>query len=260
MLWAMTRSAQHDPTPLYAALTLVALLAPQAACESEDSYAAQPRGLQTAPSGNVPPPAAPEATPPPRLGRPVRDAPEYPSFEPRAAARAAEDGGTAAPGRDLSAELGSALGMPTQCLAGAPSAPLITVNVTASVTEDGRVLRASASGPLTPAGLECMRARAMAVRLRSPVPRAPLTVVAAVRFRQTAAGTAATRTPVPPPPPRVPTGAQAIQGPSGTPARPRQGVAIQPRQGVAIEANPGMRAVPNEGVAIMGPSGTPIGQ
>ena len=165
----------------------------------------------------------------------------------------------AGPSRDLSAELNVGLGQPVECTAGAPSAATIAVRVSALVDEAGVVLRATATGALSPEGIACMEARARAVRFHSPVPRAPIQVTTYVTFRQTSPGAEATRTLVETP--RVlPPGAIDPMAGNAVPIAPSAGQAIQPRAGQPVLAAPGSPVSNNQGVSIMGPSGTPIGR
>lgn len=246
------------PPVLTLALGLL-LLYPTAACTPEEGHAPVERGLEGPNPGavaNLPPPVAPEAP----ARRPLGAGAE-PASAPASSVsgRTAQDTEQAAEGppRDLSAELNAALGQPTICTTGAPSAPTITVTVSTVVNEAGLVLRATASGGLTPEGLECMQARARAVRFRSPVPRAPINVVTHVVFRQTSAGTPATRTAIETPR-ELPPGAVDPLGGNHVPIAPRAGQAISPSTGQPVVAAPGTPVSNNQGVSIMGPSGTPI--
>jgi len=151
------------------------------------------------------------------------------------------------------------MGQPFNCLAGAAPAPTVTVNVSTVVDAHGNVLRATASGPLTPEGVTCMQARAQALRFRAPVPRAPIHVTARIAFRMTNPGAEATRTAIDEP--RVlPPGAVDPMGGDAVPIAPRAGQAIAPRAGQAINPRPGTPVAPTQGVTIMGPTGTPIGR
>lgn len=243
--------------------TFVAMaLVSSSACEPDPTYEPPGRGLESPNSGPAaapPPTEAPAATgsrgSSSSSGSGGGSSLGY-SPVPSVAAAPVDP---SAPPRELSRELEAMMGQPLTCLAGAAPAPTITVNVSTIVDAHGNVLRATASGPLTPEGIACMQARAQGLRFRAPVPRAPVHVTARIQFRMTNPGTEATRTLIDEP--RVlPPGAVDPMGGNAVPIAPRTGQAIAPRAGQAIEPRPGTAVTPTQGVSIMGPSGTPIGR
>lgn len=255
--------AQATSTYLgWMSVTFVALaLISASACDPEETYEPPGRGLVVPGAGEVaqPPPeaSAPSTSRRSSSGSSSGGAPSLGSSPvPSVLAPAADP---SAPPRELSRELQAMMGQPLACLAGAAPAPTITVTVTTIVDAHGNVLRATASGPLTPEGIACMQARAQALRFRAPVPRAPVHVTARIEFRMTNPGTEATRTAIDEP--RVlPPGAVDPMGGNAVPIAPRAGQAIAPRAGQAIAPSAGTSVTPTQGVSIMGPSGTPIGR
>lgn len=245
--------------------TLAALaFVSSAACEPDEEYESGSRGLQPSAFGPATSAQAPETPAAAAGGRRSASGSRDPGAAPSlgyapvpSAAAAPEDPN--APPRELSTELRAMMGQPLACLAGAAPAPTITVVVGTVVDAHGNVLRATATGPLTPEGLACMQARAQALRFRAPVPRAPIHVTARIEFRMTNPGTEATRTAIDEP--RVlPPGAVDPMGGNAVPIAPRAGQAIVPRAGQPIAPSAGTPVTPTQGVSIMGPSGTPIGR
>lgn len=245
---------------------LIGALFPASACEPDEVRERPGRGLEGPnPAAVANLPSADEgqrARPPGRrpLGEAFGSPAPFPTDAPPSESSgepSIENGVPQGPPRDLSAELHAALGQPVQCVAGAPDAATIDVRVSTVVDQGGSVLRATVSGGLSPGGLACMQARALSVRFRSPVPRAPITVSTVVSFRRTAEGVEATRTPVETPR-ELPPGAVDPMGGNAVPIAPRAGQAISAPAGRPVQAAPGTPVSNNQGVSIMGPTGTPI--
>jgi hypothetical protein len=102
--------------------------------------------------------------------------------------------------RDLGAELGAAIGSPTSCIDTETARTLhghLAISVSANVTPTGSVTRATASGGLPPAALECIRTRALGAHIAPPIEGAPRTVTASLAFDVTTTDDVTTRvTPV----------------------------------------------------------------
>jgi len=85
--------------------------------------------------------------------------------------------------RDLSAELRDLIGDPSSCLASEEARGDLTIHVTVTVTEGGMVTRSDARGPVSEEALRCIRDRAEAISLRSPVPDSPRNISTSVTVR-----------------------------------------------------------------------------
>jgi hypothetical protein len=88
--------------------------------------------------------------------------------------------------RNLSAELTSAFGSPTDCFDFARVSTLgdtLVVNVSITVMPSGRVNRSSVSASgLLPAEIDCLEQRAMTVALRAPIEDAPRTISSRIEY------------------------------------------------------------------------------
>jgi hypothetical protein len=88
--------------------------------------------------------------------------------------------------RNLSAELTSAFGSPTDCFDFARVSTLgdtLVVNVSITVMPSGRVNRSSVSASgLLPAEIDCLEQRAMTLALRAPIEDAPRTIASRIEY------------------------------------------------------------------------------
>ena len=152
--------------------------------------------------------------------------------------------------RDLAAELRSIAGDPASCGSLGPATGPITIRLAATVTSQGVVTRASASGNV-PAAIEgCLTRRIEHGRFRAPVEDAPRRVRAEIRLEVAEAPSTTTVDTTPMFEPVGVPGAE-IAGPSGMAIRGPSGVAIGGPGGAPIQGP--------SGTPIRGPSGTPIG-
>ncbi len=165
--------------------------------------------------------------------------------------------------RDLDGEFRAALGAPTGCLRASDltGGTRLTLSYRAMVSTTGILTRGSVSGPVSAEALACLQGRLERVRLRGPIPDAPLAVQTTLIIeRNDPVEEAAPPETAPPPPPP----GQIIQGPTGQPISGAAGA--QPISGAAgaqtITGAP--PAQPISGAAgaqpIQGPSGVAIGQ
>lgn len=158
------------------------------------------------------------------------------------------------PTRDLKKELAAAFGNPADCLRNETTlAGKLSISISSTVAVTGRATRGTASAPgVSAASLDCLKQKASRVRLRGPVPGAPLTISTKVELNISQTVTKKTETVPQETGFALQEGQQAVQGASG--------VAIDPTQGQVIKGPKGTPYVRPSGSPISGPSGTPIGK
>lgn len=102
---------------------------------------------------------------------------------------------TAEPVRNLSEELVGLVGAPNACFSKrtAGAGTTLSLQVTAAVTPTGMITRADVTGGgLSAEEADCVKARVIRARFRSPVENAPLSVQATIELREQAPQKAAT--------------------------------------------------------------------
>ncbi len=87
--------------------------------------------------------------------------------------------------RDLSAELRTAFGDPSSCVpAGTAAQEVTNIGLSASLTADGMIYRASVSAPFDSTIRDCLMRKLSGLSMRGPIPGAPTTVTATVQLRR----------------------------------------------------------------------------
>lgn len=172
---------------LFAALTVAT------ACSQKEPPPVPPPGIPGAVPVNAPPEAAKPGVAPgdrARWGNPVATGTPAPSNEGSTpSAGPSENAATATAVRDLSEELVGLVGAPNACFSKrtAGAGTTLSFQVTAAVTPTGMITRAEvAGGGLSAEEADCIKARVVSARFRSPVENAPLSVQATVELREQA--------------------------------------------------------------------------